>query len=109
MQMKNLSYTSSRPPSLFQRSAAIVGMVALAGIALMFSAVLLVFLLSIGAVMLALLWWKTRELRRQMRDQMKGFPPPGAAVEREVFRYQRYEGEVIEGEAIRVDTESDTH
>ena len=81
---------------------------ALAGVALMFSAVLLAFLLSIGAVMLAWLWWKTRELRKQMREQMKEFPTPGATVEHEVFRGETYEGEVIEGEAIRVDTKRDT-
>ncbi len=74
----------------------------------MFSAVLLAFLLSIGAVIFAWLWWKTRELRRQMREQMKDIPPPGATVEREVFRGETYEGEVIEGEAVRVDTKRDT-
>jgi ABC-type uncharacterized transport system permease subunit len=107
MQMKYLTY-NSRPPGLLQRTAAVVGIAVLAGVALMFSALLLAFLLSVGAVVLAWLWWKTRELRRQMREQMKGFPPPGTTVEREVFRGETYEGEVIEGEAIRVDTKRDT-
>ena len=107
MQMKYLS-DNSRPPGLLQRTAAVVGIVVLAGVALMFSAVLLAFLLSIGAVMLALLWGKSRELRRQMREQMKDYPPPGATVERKVFRGETYEGEVIEGEAVRVDTKRNT-
>jgi hypothetical protein len=36
------------------------------------------------------LWWKTRELRRQLRVRMHGQPQPG--------------GEIIEGEVIEVET-----
>ncbi|HTN93598.1 MAG TPA: hypothetical protein VMJ33_03375 [Gallionella sp.] len=105
--MKYLSY-HSRPPSLLQKMVAVAGIAVLAGVALMLSAVLLAFLLSIGAAIFAWLWWNSRELRRQMRGQMKDFPPPGATVEREAFRGNTYDGEVIEGEAIRVDTKRDT-
>lgn len=98
MQMKYISHTSAHPPSLLQKTGAIIAATALAGLALMFSAVLLVFLLCIGMVAWAYLWWKTRELRKQMRN----FPSRGATMENEVF-----EGEVIEGEVIRVDESRD--
>lgn len=94
MQIKYISNSSSRPPGLLRKTGAIVATAALAGVALMFSAVLLALVLSIGAVAFTYLWWKTRELRKQMRN----FPPRGTTVETEVF-----EGEVIEGEAVRVD------
>lgn len=94
MQMKYLPHSSSRPPSLLRKTGAIVATTALAGVALMFSAVLLTLVLSVGAVAFAYLWWKTRDLRKQMRN----LPPRGAAMEAEVF-----EGEVIEGKAVRVD------
>jgi len=102
--MKYISYNSGNRPGLLQRSVAVVATVALAGVALMFSAVLLMFLLVIGAMAGAFLWWKTRELRKQMREQMKNFPPRDTNMEDEVFK-----GEVIEGTAIRVDAKRDTH
>lgn len=93
-------------PNLLQKSFAIVGAVVLAGLALMFSAVLLVFLVIAGALAAALLWWKTRELRKQMQ-QAKGFPPPGAAMEDDLFRGEMAGGRVIEGEAVRVEDTGD--
>lgn len=103
MQMRYISYTSSKPPTLLRKAVAILGTLALAGVALMFSAVLLVFLLVAGVLGFAFVWWKTRALRKQMREQMKNFPTPDANLESEVFRGERYAGEVIEGEAMRVD------
>lgn len=103
MQMKYVSCSPVKPRGLLRKTGAVVAAVALAGVALMFSAVLLVFLLCVGAVAFAWLWWKTRELRRQMRD----FPPRGATMEHEVFSSEVFRGEVIEGEAIRVDTRRD--
>ena len=96
--MKHLPRSTDNPPSLLRKAGAIVATVALAGLALMFSAVLLVFVVSVGAVAFAYLWWKTRELRKLMRD----LPPRAATMENEVF-----EGEVIEGEAVRVDEPRD--
>lgn len=71
---------------------------ALAGLALMFSAVLLALLLVIGVTAWAYLWWKTRALRKQMRN----FPPPGAQAENGAFKDEAHSGVVIEGEAVRV-------
>lgn len=53
----------------------------------------LVFIaISLGVVLIggAYLWWKTRELRAQLRARMHSQPQPG--------------GEIIEGEVIEVET-----
>ena len=98
--MKYISHTT--PPGLLQKTTAIVTTAALLGLGLMFSAVLLTVIVTIGAAAWFYLWWKTRGLRKQMQAQMQDFPPRGAAMESEVFH-----GEVIEGEAVRVDEPED--
>ena len=100
--MKYLSSTTGNPPSLLRKSVATISTVALAGVALMFSAVLLSFILIVGTMAFAYLWWKTRELRKQMQKQMQDFPFRNASMEREVFT-----GEVIEGEVIRMHESGD--
>jgi len=102
MQIKYIPPPSGRPPGLLGKTAAAIATVALAGVALMFSAVILTAILIIAIVGGAYLWWKTREVRRLMREQMKGFPPPDTAMESEVF-----EGTVIEGESVRVEEPGD--
>ena len=106
--MKYISYTPSRPPGLLQRSAAVVGMSVLAGVALMFSAVLLAIMLGMVAVIMAWLWWNTRGLRRQMRERMKDAQQAGAGIEHEILRGTSHQGVVIEGVAVRVDKGTDT-
>lgn len=103
MQMKYVSHTSARRPGLLRKAVALVWTVVLVGLALMFSAVLLTAILIIVVIGGTYLWWKTHELRRQMREQMQNFPPRGAQAESDVFRGEVYSGEVIEGEAVRVD------
>ena len=77
---------SSRARDIVLRTlATLVGAVALAGafvLSLAFFAVALSVILIFGAY----LWWKTRELRRQMRDQVQERMAP-----------QRAQGDVIEG------------
>jgi uncharacterized protein (DUF58 family) len=89
MQTKYISYSS--PPSLLRKTATVVATVALAGVALMFSAVLLAVVFLVAAFGGAYLWWKTRELRRQMRDFA-----PRAPVQEEIPRDET----VVEGEVI---------
>jgi hypothetical protein len=93
MQIKyvlNSPATSSGP---LRKLAALIVTVAMAGLALMFSAVLFAIIIVAGTIAWIYLWWKTRELRKQMRD----FPP------REVTREEKMgDGNVFEGEAIRV-------
>ncbi len=97
MQMKYISLSPSQPSGLLQKTVAIVTSVALAGVALMFSAVLLV-VIAVAVVLGAIyLWWKTREIRKQLQ-QMRDFAARGAPMQGEEFK-----GEIIEGEVIRVD------
>lgn len=88
--------------------AAVIAMVALTGVALMFSAILLAVILIVVVFGGAYLWWKTRALRKLMKEQMRDFPPHGATMRSdafagEVFKGEVFKGEVIEGEVIRVD------
>jgi hypothetical protein len=72
-----------REPGPFATLVAVgVGAVILAG-AFMLSLVLFAGLLAVGAIVGAYLWWKTRDLRKEMRDM------------------QASQGIIVEGEAIR--------
>lgn len=103
MQIKFISTPSPQPANPLRKVLAFIATLALAGVALMFSAVLLVFILIIIVFGGAILWWKTREIRKQIRAQMQGFAPRGAAMQSETFAGEAFKGEVIEGEVIRVD------
>lgn len=104
MQMKYIAYTSTRPPSLLRKIVATVMTIALAGVALMFSAVLLTALLIMLVIGGSIFWWKTRELRKQMKQHMQNFQPPSGATKRsDIFADSELKGQVIEGEAVRVD------
>lgn len=72
--------------------------VVLIGLALIFSMAVFAVILVAGAIAWAYLWWKTRELRKQMRN----FPPRGVVMEGELVEDEKIRGEVIEGEVIRV-------
>ncbi len=98
MHVKYISHTSVTPPSLLRQAVAIVSTAALAGLVLMFSVVFFVIIFIVGAFGAAYLWWKTRDLRKQMRN----FSAREAAMESGVFDGEVLKGEVIEGEAIRV-------
>lgn len=92
MQMKYLPNTASQPPSLLRKAVALVAAMALFALALMFSALLIAVVLTVGAIAWAYLWWRTRDLRKQMRMHS----PDGVVIEGEAIK-----GEVIEGEVIR--------
>lgn len=92
MQMKNLSSTASQSPSLLRKAVALVVTLALFALALMFSVLLMAVVLTVGAIAWGYLWWRTRDLRKQMRMHSPG----GEVIEGEVIK-----GEVIEGEVIR--------
>lgn len=72
------------PPSMLQKIVSVLVTVAVFGVALMFSVVFFAVVVTVGLVAWGYLWWKTREVRKQMREH----PPTGA-------------GMVIEGEVIR--------
>lgn len=93
MQMKYVLNSPAKSPGLLRKLAALIVTVAMVGLVLMFSAVLFAIIIVVGTIAWAYLWWKTRELRKQMRN----FPP------REVQREEKMsDGEVFEGEVIRV-------
>jgi len=91
-QMKNLPNNTTETPGLLHKVAAFVLTMAMFALVLMFSVLLFAVVLTAGAVAFGYLWWKTRELRKQMRKHPQG----GAVIEGEVI-----EREVIEGEVIR--------
>ena len=65
--------------------------VAMVGLVLMFSAVLFVIILVVGTIAWAYLWWKTRELRKHMRN----FQPHEAEREGKESDETVFGGEVI--------------
>ena len=98
----NISFDPSGRPSrsLLERIVGVLlGLVAL-GATLFFSAVVFIILAIAGLAVWGYFWWKTRALRKQIREQMQAQsvePPDLEPMEK---------GEVIEGEVIRVVDES---
>ena len=90
---------TTKSPNLLSKATKIVVSVALIGLALMFSALLLMVILTVGALAWGYLWWRTRDLRKQMRKH----PPSDVVVEGEVI-----EGEVIRREVDGISLESET-
>ncbi len=99
---ERLSRPQGGPPSLLQKIVAVLGTLALFAVSLMFSVVFFAIVLTLGAVAWGYLWWKTRAVRRQMRERaaaagaanggaQRGRGPAGGAGG----------GMVIEGEVIR--------
>jgi hypothetical protein len=123
--MKYIGYSSSRPSGPLQKVAAIVLTVGIAAAVLVFSSVFLVLLLLAAAIGGIWLWWKTRHVRRMMREmqgQMEGrmnqartafeaggfqegtFTRQGPFGQQGPFNPDVQSGGVIiEGEAVRVD------
>lgn len=81
------------PAGPLRKLATLLGLLALLGLGLVFSAVLLGVVAVVGSITWAYLWWKTRALRRQLRD----LPLPA-----EEYRQTGADVEAFEGEVIRV-------
>lgn len=86
--------------SLWQKILAFIFTSMLVLLALTFSAVLVVVVLVVGALAWAYLWWKTRTLRKQMKEFAPRMDRTRAydAKQEEV----QQGGVVIEGEVTRV-------
>jgi hypothetical protein len=80
----------NRPGVLRKLAGAAIGAVVLVG-AFMLSVVVLAIVAAAGVIAGGWLWWRTRELRRRVAEQMRA---------REQQREQA-QGRVIEGEVIR--------
>ncbi|MFU2488102.1 hypothetical protein [Thauera sp. WH-1] len=97
----NLDRGSATPPSLWQKIVGGVVMVGVFVLALTFSVALFAVVLTVGAVAWGYLWWKTRAVRKAMREQMEarmaepGMRAGGAGTA------PRARGLIIEGEVIR--------
>ncbi|MBI4808969.1 MAG: hypothetical protein HY799_08490 [Nitrosomonadales bacterium] len=81
----------ANPPGPLRKLLGLVVTVVIVVLALMFSAVLLVVLAIIGTIAWAYLWWKTRELRKRMRE----FSSQGMARDAQASNDEVFEGEVI--------------
>src|SRR3970282_1597573 len=93
MQMKFGLNSNAKPPGPLRKVAALIVTVALVGLVLMFSAVVFAVILVVGTIAWGYLWWKSRELRKRMRD----FQSQAMA------RKQKADADgVFEGEVIRV-------
>lgn len=123
---KRLGHTGNLPGgSLLGRLLAfVIGSAALVG-ALVFSAVLFIVLAAIGLIAGVFIWWKTRELRKQMRAQMQHMEQAMRARQQDLDGAQPdiggarpgfggtksgdvTEGDVIEGEFVRERGSEDT-
>jgi len=91
---------SSGGNSLLQKVVTFVITTVLVILALTFSVVLVGIVMVVGVLAWSYLWWKTRELRKRMRD----FAPRAERTrEHDPIRTEAMGGEVVEGEVTRVD------
>lgn len=105
----NLDRGSATPPSLWQKIVGGVVMVGVFALALTFSVALFAVVITVGLVVWGYFWWKTRAVRKAMREHMAaGMDPRRAAAE--AYSSTRAEapgaraetrGLIIEGEVVR--------
>lgn len=91
-----MKYIFLAPPNSsnpLRKLFALITTVVLVGLVLMFSAVLLAIIVLVGAIAWAYLWWKTRAVRKQMREFR--------SWEKET-EIKANDNEVFEGQVIRV-------
>jgi Flp pilus assembly protein TadB len=93
MQMKYELNGPGKSQSLLRKLLTLVMAVAVLALVVMFSVVLLTVLVVVGATAWAYLWWKTRTLRKQMRDMPRNEMHWDA---------KRSDDAMFEGEVIRV-------
>lgn len=78
---QNFARGTAAPMSPLRKFFTALATIGVFGLALMFSVLLFAVVLTAGAVIWGYLWWKTRDLRKQMRDN----PPGGLVLEGEVI------------------------
>ena len=89
---KQFGARDGTPPTVLQKVLTTLVTIALFGVALMFSVVFFAVIVTVGAVAWGYLWWKTRALRKQMREQASTGQGQGRSAA---------QGLIIEGEVIR--------
>lgn len=95
----NFNAGGPQPGPLGKIFAAVIGVLTLAA-AFMFSLVFVAVIAVAGLIAWGYFWWKTRALRKHLREQQAAAPFGQAAAEAGVAS-----GDVIEGEAVRVTDE----
>ena len=86
----------NQPPGFFTKLLTLLASVALLIVGLMFSVLFLAVVAAVGLVVWGYFWWKTRELRKVMREQQQGKPFGSSATG---------SGHVVDGEATVVEGE----
>ena len=93
-----MQFRVSAPGGFFGKLVAVVLGTAVLAAAFVFSIVLLVVLLAGGLIFGGYLWWKTRDLRKQLRAQQQIWAQQRAA---QAEAQSPQAGQVYEGEVIR--------
>jgi ABC-type bacteriocin/lantibiotic exporter with double-glycine peptidase domain len=99
MQIKYISTVANPSVSAPRKLLSIIVAVALASLALMFSAILLAVILILAVIIGIYLWWKTRAIRRQLNAHRQQF----AKAQNATVQGDSFTDEIIEGEVVRVD------
>ena len=98
---QTLGGPAAKPPTLLQK---VVGAVVMAGVfmlALTFSVAFFAVLLTAGVAIWGWVWWKTRALRKAMREQMDAQASAGGGRAGGYGAAAGSRGLIIEGEVIR--------
>lgn len=90
---------SSGSGSLLSKAVALVVTALLIVFGLMFGAIILTVIAAVGVIAFGYLWWKTRALRKHLRQQNQRMGR--AANDADAFKEEDFKGEIIEGEVIR--------
>jgi hypothetical protein len=77
---------SRRPQTMLGKLATFAAGASVVALALMFSLVALAAIAVGGTIAGTWLWWKTRDVRKQMREQAERRPGGGYIIEGEVIR-----------------------
>lgn len=99
----NLNRNPAKPAGLLQKIGAIAATVIIFGLALTFSVLFFAVVVAVGVVIGGFLWWKTRDMRKMMREAQAQAQAQAQARAGESPRRgsTRAEGIVIEGEVVR--------
>ena len=97
----NLDRGSAAPPSLWQKIVGGVVMVGVFVLALTFSVALFAVVITVGAVVWGYVWWKTRAVRKAMREHMAAEMEARRAAGAAHAGGAAVRGLIIEGEVIR--------
>ena len=97
----NLNRNPAKPAGLLQKIGAIAATVIIFGLALTFSVLFFAIVVAVGLVIGGILWWKTRDMRKMMRETQAQAQAQARTGESPRRDSTRAEGIVIEGEVVR--------